>query len=331
MDLDGVRTFLAVADAGRITEAADELALTQQAVSKRIAALERDLGTRLFVRTARGVRLTDDGRTFLPHAHDLLRVARAATTALRPERRALRVDVLGRRLAPADLLRDFHRAHPDAELDVVTLPDADAAVAAVRSGAVDTSFRAVAAPGRLLPDEVAAVRVFDEPLQLLVGPAHPLAGAAAVTPARLAGHRVWIPSGGGDTEWAAYYAGLAAAFGIVLDTTGPDFGFETMADALAASAEVATFVGERSRLLWPAGHDLRRVPVRDPTPVYPHSLLWRRDDPHPDVARLRAHLGRLPAPGGEGTWVPPWTLSPSRPQGPVENEVIVRWTGPKLR
>ncbi|HZG92524.1 MAG TPA: LysR family transcriptional regulator, partial [Pseudonocardia sp.] len=48
MDLDGVRTFVAAADAGRFTDAADDLSLTQQAVSKRIAALERELGARLF-------------------------------------------------------------------------------------------------------------------------------------------------------------------------------------------------------------------------------------------------------------------------------------------
>ncbi|MCO1659170.1 LysR family transcriptional regulator [Pseudonocardia humida] len=306
MDLDGVRTFLAVVDAGRFTDAADDLALTQQAVSKRIAALERDLGTRLFTRTARGARLTDDGCTFLPHARDLLRAAQAATAALRPDRRALKVDVLGRRLAPAELLRGFHRAHPDTDLDVVTLPDADAAVAAVRSGAVDASFRALGAPGRGLPDDVAAVRVLDEPLQLLTGPTHRLAGACAVTPAELAGHRIWMPAGAGSTEWAAYYARLAAEFGLTLDTTGPDFGFEALADVLAGSGEVATFIGGRSRLLWPGGHDLRCIPVRDPVPVYPHCLLWRVDDPHPVLARLRAHLARTRSEPGPGTWTPAW-------------------------
>jgi DNA-binding transcriptional LysR family regulator len=306
VDLDGVRTFLAVADTGRFTDAADDLALTQQAVSKRIAALERDLGARLFVRTARGAALTDDGRTFLPHARDLLRVAQAATAAVRPERRALRVDVLGRRLAPAELLRGFHGAHPDAELDVVTLPDVDAAVAAVRSGAVDASFRAVGAPGRRPVDGVAVVRVLDEPLHLLTGPAHRFAAAPAVTPAELAGHRIWMPGSGGDTEWAAYYVALAAAFGLALDTSGPDFGFEVLADVLAGSGEVATFVGERSQLLWPPGHDLRRIPVRDPAPVYPHSLLWRAEGPHPDVARLRAHLTRTRPDPGPGTWTPAW-------------------------
>jgi biotin operon repressor len=58
VDLDAVRTFVAAADAGQFQEAATDLSITQQAVSKRIAALEQDLGVRLFTRTARGARLT---------------------------------------------------------------------------------------------------------------------------------------------------------------------------------------------------------------------------------------------------------------------------------
>ncbi|MGW5696005.1 LysR family transcriptional regulator, partial [Streptomyces asiaticus] len=65
MDLDTVRTFVAAADAGQFQEAAAELAVTQQAVSKRIAALERDLGVRLFTRTPRGAELTIDGQAFI--------------------------------------------------------------------------------------------------------------------------------------------------------------------------------------------------------------------------------------------------------------------------
>lgn len=66
MDLDAVRTFVAAADAGQFQDAATALSITQQAVSKRIAALEKDLQVRLFNRTARGAQLTIDGQTFLP-------------------------------------------------------------------------------------------------------------------------------------------------------------------------------------------------------------------------------------------------------------------------
>jgi DNA-binding transcriptional LysR family regulator len=196
VDLEAVRTFVAVSDAGQFSEAAAELSITQQAVSKRIAALEKDLGAWLFTRTARGAELTVDGQAFLPHARELLQAEERAAAAVRPGRRALRVDVISRRVAPAALLRGFHRAHPETELDVATLFDADTAIAAVRSGAIDATFRAVTVPARQLPPGIRATRILDEPHQLLTGPAHELASARTVTLAQLAGHRIWMSRSG---------------------------------------------------------------------------------------------------------------------------------------
>lgn len=307
MDLLAVRTFVAVADAGQFQAAATALAVTQQAVSKRVASLEKDLGVRLFTRTARGARLTVDGQAFLPHARDLLRAEERAADSVRTGRRALRVDVIGRRLAPAGLLSGFHRAHPGTELDVVTLFDADAALTAVRAGTVDASFRALTLPARRLPDGIEAARVYDEPVQLLTGPAHAFAAARAVAPAQLAGHRIWMPGIVAGTEWAAYYEALAAAFGFTVEATGPEFGTEPLLDTIAGSPTLATFVGEQTRLIWPADDDLRRIAVHGPTPVYPHSLIWRRDNPHPALAALREHLAAArPAHRDGETWTPSW-------------------------
>ncbi|MEU9991062.1 LysR family transcriptional regulator [Streptomyces sp. NPDC048045] len=309
MDLDTVRTFVAAADAGQFQEAAAELAVTQQAVSKRIAALERHLGVRLFTRTARGAELTIDGQAFLPHARELLRVAERAVASVRPDRRPLRVDVIASRVAPSGLMRGFHRAHPEIDLDVVMLFDVEAAVAAIRSGAIDASFRAVAAPGRPLPEDIESVRVLDEPLQLLTGPAHALAGARSVTLAQLAEHRIWMPGIVPGTEWAAYYDDLVAEFGLTIEATGPNFGSDALLDTVADTPALATFMGEQTRLVWPAGHGLRRIPVTDPTPVYPHSLLWHRDNPNPALATLRAHLAATTAGhGAAGTWAPGWVI-----------------------
>jgi DNA-binding transcriptional LysR family regulator len=297
VDLDAVRTFVTAADAGQFQEAAADLSITQQAVSKRIATLEKDLGVRLFTRTARGSQLTVDGQAFLPHARELLRVAERAKASVNPGNRVLRIDVINPKIGPAALLRDFHRTHPEIELDVVTLFDAGEAIAAVHSGTVDASFRAL----RRLPDGIEAVRVLDEPHQLVTGPGHKLAAARSVTPEQLVGHRIWIPGMVPGTEWAAYYDELSAAFGLTIDASGLNLG---MLDMIAESATLATIVGELTRMAWPADHDLRRIPVRNPTPVYPHSLIWRSDNPHPALSTLRSHLGTTsPA---TGTWAPDW-------------------------
>ncbi|WP_042370813.1 LysR family transcriptional regulator [Streptacidiphilus neutrinimicus] len=307
MDLDAVRTFVVAADAGRFQDAAAELAVSQQAVSKRIAALERSLDVRLFTRTARGAQLTIDGQAFLPHARELLRVAERAVASVHAARRPLRVDVIASRSAQSGLMRAFHRAHPDVDLDVVMLFDVETAVGALRSGAIDASFRAVAMPGAPLPDDIESVRVLDEPLQLLTGPGHALASARSVTLAQLVGHRIWMPGIVPGTEWAAYYDDLVAEFGLTIEATGPNFGSDALLDTVADTPALATFMGETSRLVWPTGHGLRRIPVTDPTPVYPHSLLWHRDNPHPALTTLRAYLAASPpAVDAPGTWTPGW-------------------------
>lgn len=307
MDLGAVRTFVAVAEAGQFQKAAADLSITQQAVSKRVAALERELGVRLFTRVPRGAELTIDGRAFLPHARELLRVAERAVTSVRAGCRPLRVDVINSRGAASGLMRGFHRAYPEVDLDVLMLVEIETAVAAVRSGAIDASFRAVAMPGRPLPEDLESVRVVDEPLQLLTGPAHALADVRSVSVAQLAGHRIWMPGLTPGTEWAAYYDDLVAEFGLTVEATGPNFGSDALLDTIADTPGLATFMGEHTRLIWPAGHGLRRIPVTDPTPVYPHSLIWRRDNPHPALATLRAHLAAATAGhDAAGTWRPDW-------------------------
>lgn len=314
MDVTAVRTFVAVVDAGQFQEAAAGLSITPQAVSKRVAALERELAVQLFTRDARGARITIDGQAFLPHARTFLQAAERAVSSVRPENRALRVDVVGRQLSLAGLLRGFHDAHPETELNVVTLFDSDAAIAAVRAGTIDATFRAVTTPGRQLPCGVEATPVFDEPLHLFTGPGHEFANAPAITPAQLAGHRIWMPGNMPGTEWAAYYDELAATFGVVIDAVGPDFGIEPLLDTIANSTTLATFVSEQTPLVWPSGHSLRRIPLNDPTPVYPHSLIWRTDNPHPALAVLRRHLtSAYPGRPSSGVWTPAWT-QPVQPE-----------------
>ena len=307
MDLEAVRTFVAVTDTGRFRDAADDLAVTQQAVSKRVAALEKSLGVRLLSRSARGAALTMDGEAFLPHARALLGAEERAVASVRPGRRALRVDVIERRLAPAGLLRAFHRARPEFELDVATLPNADAAVAAVRDGLIDAAIRAVPRPGTRLPEGMRAARVDDEPVLLMVGPGHPLADLRTATPADLAGHRVGMPTALPGTEWGAFYTDLAAEFGFTLDTDWPGVGLEPLLTTVASSSTLATFVTGRSDLIWPAGYDLRSIPLASPTPVYPHALLWHADNPHPALAAFREHLAAAYEPVAD-SWTARWAV-----------------------
>ncbi|MGA4837524.1 LysR family transcriptional regulator [Streptomyces sp. G45] len=306
MDVEALRTFVAIAGSGQFQAAADQLGISQQAVSKRIAALERHLKVTLLVRGPRGSRLSLDGQVLLPHAKQALAAIEQAERAVRPGSRPLRVDVLHRRIAPAQAVYRFYRAHPEASLDTVTLgaENATQAVQAVLEGAIDASFRAL--PVDQVPAGISAERLLDAPLELLVGPGHPLADAPWVRPADLVGHRIWIPGIRPGTEWAAFYQALSDDFGLSVDALGPHFGDEALMDALADSASLATLVGSGDRYLWPQAHDLRRVPLRAPTPVYPHALVTRTGDQHPVLTALRDHLRGARPRTPDDAWVPDW-------------------------
>ncbi|NKZ06090.1 LysR family transcriptional regulator [Actinomadura latina] len=317
MDTEAVRSFVRAAELGQLRHAADELGVTQQAVSKRIAALEREVEARLFARTARGVELTLDGQAFLPHARSIVAGADRAVAAVRPGSRALRIDVLGLRSAQAVVLHDYWRSHPGTDLDVVTLRvnDPHAAAAAVQAGDIDATFRTVT-DSAALPPEVRMIHAFSSPLELLVGPRHPLASARTLTPAQLRKLRIWVPGIVPGSEWAEFYDQLATVFDLRIDAAGPHFGDEVLLDALAESGDVATLVGARDRYIWPTNHDLRRIPIVDPALAYPISLMFPRTNPHPGLRAVIEHFASL-APLPEPAWLPSWAATPLRSAGDI--------------
>ncbi|GAB3803149.1 LysR family transcriptional regulator [Micromonospora zhanjiangensis] len=72
METQLLEVFRAVARDGSVTAAAGRLGFTQSAVSRQVATLEAEIGSRLFDRLPRGVALTEEGRTLLPHAEAVL-------------------------------------------------------------------------------------------------------------------------------------------------------------------------------------------------------------------------------------------------------------------
>src|ERR1700754_357488 len=131
LDVRRMRVLREVAQRGSFSAAADALAYTQSAVSQQIAALEREAGTRLVERTARGVRLTDAGRALVEHADAILaRLADAeaeleAIAGLRGGRlRLAAFPSAGAALMP-EAIAVFRRRHPAVELTVRQLEPED--------------------------------------------------------------------------------------------------------------------------------------------------------------------------------------------------------------
>jgi DNA-binding transcriptional LysR family regulator len=125
MNIQQLHYFLATARLGSFSAAADELRLTQPAISDQVRRLESELGMPLFTRVGRGLVLTAAGRTFLPHAeHALAAVERAAdsVTDVRTLRGGQVTFGLFRNadysLLPR-LLKDFHERHPAVRVKVL--------------------------------------------------------------------------------------------------------------------------------------------------------------------------------------------------------------------
>src|ERR687892_361587 len=118
--------FLAVARLGNVSRAAEEMYLTQPTLTARLKGLEEDLGDQLFVRTSRGMRLTEAGKEFVPYAERCLASLEEGRQRLRELRGAT-----GGRLAlgtspgvstyalPA-ILKRFTAAHPRVSVSVRT-------------------------------------------------------------------------------------------------------------------------------------------------------------------------------------------------------------------
>ncbi|MEV4255517.1 LysR family transcriptional regulator [Spirillospora sp. NPDC049652] len=307
LDLGAVRTFLAVVDDGHFTVAADRLGMSQQAVSKRIARLEADLGVSLLSRSRTGARPTEDGAAFLPQARALIGLADQATAMFRTRRRALRIDVLAHAAAPVELVRAFYE-EGDVDVDLIVSRSALPRWTALTEGSIDAAFGRVAGP---LPAGIRRIPICLEPLPILVGHRHELAGRRSVPMDELRGLTAWMPGNVRDSEWAEFYDFLSAEFGVRIDTSGPVFGKDHMMERIAASPDLITF-GNKTQ--FPGHPDVIQISLTDPAPVYPWSLLWHEANRHPSLPPLIAHMKTHARPF---TTAEQWVPAPDRPFFPT--------------
>ena len=181
MELRNINTFLHIAELHSFSSAARELGYSQSAVSAQIAQLEAELGTPLFDRVGKTVRLTDAGQTFQSYARTLLITAQQAKAALMPARavsgtlRVALADSVCSTFLP-DLLQQFHALCPQVEL-VLRTATADEMLRLLGANQIDLAY--TLDQPLLLPSLTLAVNV-PEPVCFVAPAGHPLAEAEAV-------------------------------------------------------------------------------------------------------------------------------------------------------
>jgi DNA-binding transcriptional LysR family regulator len=202
MNIASLQAFLAVAETGSFSRAAERVFLTQPAVSKRIAALEAELGARLFDRIGRRVQLTEAGRSLATRVQALLRdledvrrsIANIAGTLGGELRLATSHHIGLHRLPPA--LKRFHAAHPEVRLDLRFM-DSERACQGVAQGELELAIVTLP-PQPRAPLQLA--KIWDDPLDIVVSRDHPLARARAVTARQLLEEPAILPGPGTYTR-----------------------------------------------------------------------------------------------------------------------------------
>lgn len=172
MQLERVATFLEIARTGSVTRAARALGMSQPALTERLRGLERELGTDLFVRTKRGVRLSDAGRALMPHAERAVGAIDEGRRAVDRMRRG-EVGRLALGSAPAvstyalpDVLRRFQQAHPRVQLSVRTGHSEEILDLVLRDEVAVGLVREIRHP------DVEATPLYEDELILVVEPSH---------------------------------------------------------------------------------------------------------------------------------------------------------------
>jgi DNA-binding transcriptional LysR family regulator len=180
LDVKRLRVLREVAAHGSFSAAAEALAYTQSAVSQQIATLEREVGTVLVDRSARGVKLTDAGEALVRHADAVLaRLADAeaeleAINGLRGGRlRLVAFPTAGATLAPR-AIAEFRERHPGVDLTLVPGEPEDG-MAALKAGETDIALLIETGFETSYDPAIERTPLLEDPMYVLLPSGHPLA------------------------------------------------------------------------------------------------------------------------------------------------------------
>lgn len=283
MELRHLRYFVAVAEELHFGRAAKRLRMSQPPLSQQIAALERELGARLFER-GRRTALTHAGRMMLPEARATLEQAeRAAGTA----RRADRGEVGGLSvgfvrsatfLALPVSLRAFRDKAPDVELSLHPLSTLEQ-LDAFEEGSIDVGFL-FRLPGQPISDWLTLRTVSREPLVAGMPEGHPLAHKEEVPLGDLSRDRLLLMARSAGAGTFDSIVALCRKAGFEPDDVQEIFDTQTVAQLVAAGVGVSLHIGD-PRLLRSYGVVYRAVD--DPEASWELAIATRNDDRAPVV------------------------------------------------
>src|SRR5690242_8481220 len=287
-----VEGFLEVARRGSVSRAAEALFITQPTLTARLKALERDLGTPLFLRTPHGMRLTDAGRAWIPYAERALRALVDGRDALAQVMTASAGHLMIA-AAPAvstyllpDLLERFVSTHPRVEVSVRTGHSEDVVELVLRDEVQIGLGRAIRHP------ELELRPFHTEDLVLVCAPDHPFTQLSSVTMAQVAAEKLIM-----FDRTSSYYEITQSAFlsaGVTLRGLMELDSIEAAKKMVERDLGVALLPGTAvAREI--EGKTLRTVRMTDAPPMQNKLVAYRRRDAGEPTGIVAAFLQLLEA------------------------------------
>jgi DNA-binding transcriptional LysR family regulator len=301
MDLRQLRYFLAVAEAGHVTQAAATLGMQQPPLSQQIRKLEADLGLTLFERHARGVTLTEAGRLLQADARRIVDEVAAVEARMRRvaqgEHGRLALGFTSSAAAHAYLartLRECRQQHPDITLELSEYNAAEI-IEAMQAGQLHCGFlRAPVARA----DELVFETLFHEPLLAVLPSDHPLAprpgqAARALALRELRDEGFILVRRPGAPGMYGDLLAAAEAQGFRLRVVAEVPRMLTNLNLVAAGAGVSVVPASMKGVHL---HAVAYVPLLESPPLdAPMTLTWRRSDQAGPTATFVALARRMAA------------------------------------
>jgi LysR family cyn operon transcriptional activator len=271
MELRHLRYFDALAETLNFTRAAERLHVTQSTLSHQIKQLEEELGTELFARSTKSVRMTEAGEIFRTHLSPALQHIDRGIQTLRGEAESMdEVVRLGTtpsfntRLVPS-CLSSFLGVYPTTQVRIEEL-SAGMIVKRLSQGKLDlgVSYRPANA------NDLWFEPLYNEELRLVVSATHPLAKRRRLRMVELHRMRMVLLPRQMSTrlllDECFEAAGAAPLVVAEINSIGPMIELIRLTALAGIIAETAV----------PPSADLRIVPLEDPTPIRTPGLLWRK-------------------------------------------------------
>jgi LysR family cyn operon transcriptional activator len=279
-----LRYFLALADTLSFTRAAAELRLTQPTLSHQIKQLEGELGTRLFDRVGRTVRLTAPGEVFKQYAERALKEINSATAALAEleglVQGSLAIGVFqsfNSSLLPP-ILAEFTAAYPGVKVSVRQMPTGEMEEE-LAQGDLDLGIAYVQPDS----DRIVAEKLFDEPMMLVVSERHKYAGRRELHVKQLDGEELILlsaefPSRQLLLDWFER-TGCRPRVKIEVNST----------DAILATVRCSTLATIQTARMASPFSGLHCIPLT-PRLYRTVAILWRREGYRSAAARAAAEM-----------------------------------------